>query len=70
MNLYNIRSKVAWAASTLGVISLGFSMFALVAIAKGDDKFEKEVKVELKPKHCVCGISTHIFRWSCLSENI
>ena len=46
LNLYNIRSKVAWAASTLGVISLGFSMFALVAIAKGDDKFQKEVKVD------------------------
>ena len=38
------RSKLAWAASTLGVITLGFSMFALVAIAKGDEKFEKEVK--------------------------
>merc|ERR1719163_835974 len=37
------RSKLAWAASTLGVITLGFSMFALVATAKGDEKFQKEV---------------------------
>ena len=39
-----IRSKLAWAASTLGVVSLGFIMFALVATAKGDEKFQKEVK--------------------------
>ena len=43
-NMYKTRSKLAWAASTLGVITLGFSMFALVAIAKGDEKFQKEVK--------------------------
>ena len=44
MFMFTIRSKLAWAASTLGVITLGFSMFALVATAKGDEKFQKEVK--------------------------
>ena len=39
----NTRSKLAWAASTLGVVTLGFSMFALLATAKGDEKFKKEV---------------------------
>ena len=39
-----VRSKLAWAASTLGVVTLGFSMFALFATVKGDEKFEKEVK--------------------------
>ena len=43
--LNSYRSKLAWAASTLGVITLGFSMFALVATAKGDEKFQKEVKL-------------------------
>ena len=38
----NTRSKLAWAASTLGVVTLGFSMFALLATAKGDEKFKKE----------------------------
>ena len=38
------RSKLAWVASAVGVITVGFSMFALVAIAKGDEKFQKEVK--------------------------
>ena len=46
LNFYKIRSKLAWAASTLGVITLGFSMFALVATAKGDEKFHKEVKMK------------------------
>jgi hypothetical protein len=43
-----VRSKLAWAASTLGVVTLGFSMFALVAIAKGDAKFQKEVVVPVR----------------------
>merc|ERR1712181_74891 len=38
-----VRSKLAWVASAVGVITVGFSMFALVAIAKGDEKFQKEV---------------------------
>ena len=41
--ILNTRSKLAWAASTLGVVTLGFSMFALLATAKGDEKFKKEV---------------------------
>ena len=44
LNLFNIRSKLAWTASTLGVVTLGFSMFALFATVKGDEKFEKEVR--------------------------
>ena len=39
----NTRSKLAWAASTLGIVTLGFSMFALLATAIGDEKFKKEV---------------------------
>ena len=49
LSLYNIRSKLAWVASTLGVVTLGFSMFALVATAKGDEKFQKEVKLYTTP---------------------